>query len=391
MAIHGITDVYQQQRQLPKLRLGFMDENANNKRFPKNPDHFCFDPDEVPEVVAVYGEQPKEIHAMLVGNNIDEIMPSNYQFFTSGGSGSWFLNCSGDGKTAAWYARHLKKTPNIDINKLGFHDGKEKPNSFLRTSCGEGCPDYISGKCKPTARIRVMLPRVSTSTVYEIVTHAESTMKDFTASVQNAQKDFSFGNGMGVVFVLFKKEIKKQKVKKDETGTEAHQFKYLTCQKDDGFWEKYKEEFIANIRKSSGVAVRQQLMSEYQIDTAQIASGLRNQVQASDALQQLPPPPPEHVNTETGEIIDVKPSTKPTGNSLENDPEVIAKVQACYKGQMPNDAVKKAIAKYGTKKALISGIDVFLAKTKSPTAPPLTAETPRQEKNVTPTVNDSLL
>jgi len=100
MAIQGLTDTYQQQRQLPKLRLGIISDGAT--KYPKNPDHFCFDKDEVPEVVAVYGEEPKFIHAILVGNSVDEIMPCNYQWFTGAGK-SWFMPCSGDGITASFF------------------------------------------------------------------------------------------------------------------------------------------------------------------------------------------------------------------------------------------------------------------------------------------------
>lgn len=396
MAIKGLTDVYQQQRQLPKLRLGFIDETPGKdgkaRKFPKNPDHFCFDPEEVPEVVAVYGEEPKEIHAILVGNSVDEIMPANYQFFTSSGGNNWFMNCSGDGVTGAWYARHLKKTPNVEFVE-GYHDGRQRPGSFLRKNCGENCPDYLSKpqRCKLTARIRVMLPLVSTSTVYEIVTHARNTIVDFSAAIQNAQRDLSFGNGMGIVFTLYKNKVQKQQVKEDESGTQVKHFAYLTCQKDDTFWDRYKDTFIEKIRKSSGLDVRNKLILEFGINPTNIQNELTAQVRASEQYAAIAAPSSEAsevVDTRTGEIIE----TKTINPSVEDDPEVIAAVRSVLdaaKMKFENDSVKKAMAKYGTTKAqILAGVNEYLSKTKKKnTAPPLN----EKKVDASSPMNDSLL
>jgi hypothetical protein len=401
MAIDGLTNVYQQQRQLPKLRLGLIDETPGKdgraRKFPKNPDHFCFDPDEVPEVVAVYGEQPKEIHAILVGNNVDEIMPANYQFYISSGQ-NWFMNCSGDGKTGAWYARHLKKTPGVELVE-GYHDGKQKPGSFLRKGCGETCPDYMAKpqRCKMTARIRVMLPLVSTSTVYEIVTHSRNTIIDFSAAIQNAQRDLSFGHGMGVVFKLSKNEVKKQKVKEDESGTQVQHFAYLTCQKDDTFWDTYKEQFMDKIRKSAGLDVKNKLILEFGISPTGIQNELQAQIRAADQYA-LQAPPVEMVNESTGEIIEAEPIAPP----LENDTEVIEAVRATLASvgmKLEKDSVKNAIKKWGnSKEKILTSANDFIVKQKkvreekeakaiAEQAPPMTEKRVEQ----TQTANESLL
>jgi hypothetical protein len=419
MAIEGLTNVYQQQRQLPKLRLGFIDEstgdNGKQRKFPRNPDHFCFDPAEVPEVVAVYGEEPKEIHAVLVGNNINEIMPTNYQFYTSSGK-NWFLNCSGDGKTAAWYATHLTKTVNLDKNLTeGFFDGKIRPKSYLRNGCGSTCPDYASKKCKETSRIRVMLPLVSLTTVYEIVTHSRNTIIDFVAAIQNAQNDLTFGRGMGLVFKLSKNKIEKQKMKEDKSGTQVHHFSYLTCKKDDSFWETHGKTVADRMRRSSGLALRSSMVAELGFNPTQIQNELISQVQAVDqfAALQAPQSTTETVDTYTGEIIEAQSTpvkeAKPAAaaqavSSLETDEEVIFLVKTTYEitgAQMPPDGVKKAIARYGTKEKIKAELEAFIATKGNKKAPPLNKEKPKQaapptqptqtSKPETTSSNDSLL
>ena len=79
-----------------------------------------------PELTRHYGEQCRELHIMLIDDDIENVFPSSYAWWTA-----IERKCWGDGVTAT------RRTP-------------EKPAGQSWTQCGNGCPELAAGLCKPS-------------------------------------------------------------------------------------------------------------------------------------------------------------------------------------------------------------------------------------------------
>jgi len=86
-----------------------------------------------PELTRHYGEQCRELHIMLIDDDIENVFPSSYAWWTA-----IERKCWGDGVTAT------RRTA-------------EKPGGQPWTTCGSGCPELSSGQCKPSGDLRFVL------------------------------------------------------------------------------------------------------------------------------------------------------------------------------------------------------------------------------------------
>jgi len=85
------------------------------------------------ELTRHYGEQCRELHIMLIDDDIDKVFPSSYAWWTATERKCW-----DDGVTAT------RRTA-------------EKPGGQPWTTCGSGCPELASGQCKPSGDLRFVL------------------------------------------------------------------------------------------------------------------------------------------------------------------------------------------------------------------------------------------
>jgi hypothetical protein len=83
-----------------------------------------------PELTEHYGIDRRELHIMLIDDDIENVFPSSYSWWTA-----IQRKCWGDGTTAT------RRTP-------------ETPGGQPWTSCGSGCPELTSGQCKPSGDLR---------------------------------------------------------------------------------------------------------------------------------------------------------------------------------------------------------------------------------------------
>ena len=86
-----------------------------------------------PELTQHYGEQCRELHIMLIDDDIENVFPSSYAWWTATERKCW-----GDGVTAT------RRTA-------------EKPGGQPWTQCGSGCPELANGQCKPSGDLRFVL------------------------------------------------------------------------------------------------------------------------------------------------------------------------------------------------------------------------------------------
>jgi len=136
--IKGLSD----RRRLPRLgsiRLGTKKKSAKTgNEYPSETDYFVCPP----EVMEIYGETPKELDVMVPLNDLDAVFPTAYKYWGSSSG----LKCQGDGETAF----------------------KVNPETKEMESIKCPCDLLEAGKCKQTATLMVMLPKVSVGGIYQI-------------------------------------------------------------------------------------------------------------------------------------------------------------------------------------------------------------------------------
>jgi hypothetical protein len=131
-----------------------------------------------PELTRHYGEQCRELHIMLIDDDIENVFPSSYAWWTA-----IERKCWGDGVTAT------RRTA-------------EKPGGQPWTTCGSGCAELASGQCKPSGDLRFVLadfPRLGS--VCRIHTCSYRSIRQIHSALQEIQT-FTGGRLAGITAKL---------------------------------------------------------------------------------------------------------------------------------------------------------------------------------------------
>jgi hypothetical protein len=131
-----------------------------------------------PELTRHYGEQCRELHIMLIDDDIENVFPSSYAWWTA-----IERKCWGDGTSAT------RRTV-------------EKPGGQPWTTCGSGCPELASGQCKPGGDLRFVLadfPRLGS--VCRIHTCSYRSIRQIHSALQEIQT-FTGGRLAGITAKL---------------------------------------------------------------------------------------------------------------------------------------------------------------------------------------------
>ena len=155
-----------------------------DRNHPTKLDHFVFlrkkktprgvewEPD--PELTEHYGAECRELHIMLIDDDIENVFPSSYAWWTASERKCW-----GDGTSAT------RRTA-------------EKPSGGPWTPCGNGCPELASGQCKPSGDLRFVLadfPRLGS--VCRIHTSSYRSIRQIHSALQEIQT-FTGGRLAGI-------------------------------------------------------------------------------------------------------------------------------------------------------------------------------------------------
>ena len=130
------------------------------------------------ELTRHYGEQCRELHIMLIDDDIENVFPSSYAWWTA-----IERKCWGDGVTAT------RRTA-------------EKPGGQPWTQCGNGCPELAAGLCKPSGDLRFVLadfPRLGS--VCRIHTCSYRSIRQIHSALQEIQT-FTGGRLAGITAKL---------------------------------------------------------------------------------------------------------------------------------------------------------------------------------------------
>lgn len=150
--ITGLSD----RRRLPRLgsiRLGIKVTNKKGAEYPRETEYFVC-PD---DVKAVYGDKPVELDVMLPINEIDAVFPQAYKHYGS----SKGLKCQGNGEIAYRVNDDTKEMEEIECP----------------------CDLLEAGKCKQSATLMVMLPKVSVGGIFQIRTGSFNSIVDINSGI----------------------------------------------------------------------------------------------------------------------------------------------------------------------------------------------------------------
>src|ERR1035437_6171391 len=131
-----------------------------------------------PELTEHYGSECRELHIMLIDDDIENVFPSSYAWWTATERKCW-----GDGTSAT------RRTT-------------EKPGGQPWTTCGSGCPELLSGQCKPSGDLRFVLaafPRLGS--VCRIHTCSYRSIRQIHSALQEIQT-FTGGRLAGITAKL---------------------------------------------------------------------------------------------------------------------------------------------------------------------------------------------
>ena len=131
-----------------------------------------------PELTEHYGEECRELHIMLIDDDIENVFPTSYAWWTATERKCW-----GDGTNAT------RRTA-------------EKPCGQPWNTCGSGCPELASGQCKPGGDLRFVLadfPRLGS--VCRIHTCSYRSIRQIHSALQEIQT-FTDGRLAGITAQL---------------------------------------------------------------------------------------------------------------------------------------------------------------------------------------------
>jgi len=180
---------------LGKIRLGIRKESKDGNSYPSTVEHFVLR--DVPEVAAVYGEDPKELDVMFPMDDPESIIPTFFKWYAAGIKGK-----DGDiiGGKLLCYGTGPKPCTPCESHPDGFEPGtawhlaKRDPLTRVvptRGCMAERCPDWMGPKnqqCRQSMKVFVILPRVSWYGAYEIDTTSWYSIRSFNEMVKWVRK-----------------------------------------------------------------------------------------------------------------------------------------------------------------------------------------------------------
>lgn len=189
MPIKGISDK-RRLRRLGRIRLGKKEVNkSGHGDHPVALDHFNFE--DAPELVALFGENCKEIDIVLPNEKVDAFFPQERKAYRTMG-----LFCRGDGETATRVhvgisdGKNSKQVPvgkALDPEGMAFIQDQglqvQVGDMFELPCTGEECPFTIQKFCKPIGRFLFLVPKAPRVGVYEISTTSYNSIVELNSSI----------------------------------------------------------------------------------------------------------------------------------------------------------------------------------------------------------------
>ena len=155
-----------------KLAIGL--PPSGDRNYPTKLDHFVFlrkkrtaqgvEWELDPDLMKLYGTECREVRIVLIDDDIENVFPTSYAWWTAVERKCW-----GDGGSAT--------------RRTG-----EKPSGQPWTPCGNGCPELTGGLCKPSGDLRFVLaafPRLGS--VCRLHTSSYRSIRQIHSALQEIQ------------------------------------------------------------------------------------------------------------------------------------------------------------------------------------------------------------
>jgi len=165
---------------LPRLGKIHLGTRHPEKGYPMKADHFVFPKDnsDYDKLVAVFGEEPKELRILIPVEDEEQWATQYYKAYNQ----TYGLVCKGDGELAM---RMLDvKTGKLPGKGTGAVSLQEMP------CLGRDCPDHQAKKCHEVMNFRFLLPEVPGLGVWQIDTGSKNSILNVNSCAKIIKRAF---------------------------------------------------------------------------------------------------------------------------------------------------------------------------------------------------------
>ena len=245
-----------------------------------------------PELTEHYGAECRELHIMLIDDDIENVFPSSFAWWTATQRRCW-----GDGTAAT------RRTA-------------EKPGGQPWTTCGSGCPELANGQCKPSGDLRFVLaafPRLGS--VCRIHTCSYRSIRQIHSSLQEIQT-FTGGRLAGITAKLTVRLEEDTYFDRKEKRKRTSSFWALSLEVEGDDTRK----LIANLTENALLFAETRKLLGSNGKLLEVVED--EQEQAPEVAAEFYPPPvngsPATEPTENSSAVEIAPSTVPSNSPSDN-------------------------------------------------------------------------
>jgi hypothetical protein len=211
------------------IRLGHKEVAKSGKEYPVADDHFVLK--DAPELIEVYGAEPRRLNVYLPFDEPDRNFPAWHQLWAAGG-----LLCRGDGQTVEYAVD--PPTGEVIVRK----GAATRSGTFAGIKMSEGhpvnCPGLAHGlyarcrDCRPNAVLIVLVREVPRLAYYQVATGSIHNIVNLTGQMRWVKENV--GRLQGVPFIL---ELRPDKISTPgSNGKRVRREKYLLHLEPDPEW-----------------------------------------------------------------------------------------------------------------------------------------------------------
>ena len=247
-----------------------------------------------PELSEHYGEQCCELHIMLIDDDIENVFPSSYAWWTATKRKCW-----GNGTTAT------RRTT-------------ENPSGMPWTNCGNRCSELSSGQCKPSEDLRFVLadfPRLGS--VCRIHTCSYRSIRQINSALQEIQT-FTGGRLAGITAKLTVHPEEDTYFDRKEKRKRTSSFWALSLEVEGDDMRK----LIANLTENALLFAESRKLLGSNGKVLEVVEG--EQEQAPEVAAEFYPMSangsPSTESTENASAVEVAPATIPSDSPGETSP-----------------------------------------------------------------------
>jgi hypothetical protein len=269
MAITGLTDRSPSFKEIGRLRLGIpKSDMAKDASGPKEIPYFRpdFRPDAADSFaafLAIYGEQPTEIHIRLPFPQIDRCWDAFYEVYNTAGmlgmaDGSRWLylrhNKTGELLVKDGMPIHAQGLP-VDENGMAYLPfDKNTPVYSYKSKKGEDVAVYA----KPTGRLKVLIPELKRAVFIQVITHSTYNCRKISSQLAGIEI-IAQNAGMTLPMVPMVLSRRKELISVSINGKKSMQEHYLLNIEIDPNWMEAQFKYLDALMPGITPTLRMQL------------------------------------------------------------------------------------------------------------------------------------